>query len=93
MEKIGSIVENILIELGFENLYYSGILKKNWSKVVGNLIAKVSSPDRVERDILYIKCSNPSWKQELYFFKDEIVKNVNKFFNKKIVNEIKIYFG
>ena len=93
MEKINSIIENILIDLGFENLYYSGILKKKWNRVVGELISKVSSPDRIERKILFIKCANPSWKQELYFFKENIVKSVNSFFKKEVVNDIKIFFS
>ncbi len=93
MEKLNRVIENILIELGYENLYYSGILKRNWQNVVGDLIARVSNPDRIERDILFIKCSNPAWKQELHFFKEEIKNNVNKFFNKEMVNDIKIFFG
>jgi len=93
MEKINSVIEKILIELGYDYLYYSGILKRNWNKVVGELIAKVSIPDRIENEILFIKCFNPAWKQELYFFKEEIIKNVNNFFTKKIIDDLKIFIN
>ena len=93
METINNVIENILISLGFENLYYIGIIKRNWENIVGKLVAKFSIPDRLERETLYIKCSNPAWKQELYFFKNEIIKNVNEFFKKNIICDVKIFFG
>ena len=93
METINRIIEDILIELGFENLYYAGILKRNWDNVVGNLISKVSLPEKIEKETLFIKCSNPAWKQELYFFKDEIINNINEFFKKNVIDNVKIYSG
>lgn len=93
METINRVIEDILIELGFENLYYAGILKRNWDNVVGNLISKVSLPEKIEKETLFIKCSNPAWKQELYFFKDEIINNINEFFKKNVIANVKIYSG
>ncbi len=92
MDSINNIIKDILLELGFINLYYTGVLKQNWENIVGNLIASVSIPDRIERNILYIKCNNPSWKQELYFFKDEILEKVNSFIGENIVKDVKIFF-
>ena len=92
MEKINDVIKDVLINLGYKNLYYAGILKKNWKNIVGDLIASVSNPDRIERETLYIKCSNPAWKQELYFFKEEIIEKINLFFKDFEIKDIKIYF-
>jgi len=93
MNTINDIVKDILLDLGFENLYYTGILQKNWEKIVGELIASVSTPERIQNKILYVKCSNPAWKQELYFFREKMLSCINSYLKNYEIRDIKIFFS
>ncbi len=91
MEHISSIIHKILKKSGNENVYYTGILKTNWGKFVGQLFERNSYPDRIYDKILFIGCTNPSLKQEFFFFKDKIVERVNNYFEKELISDIKVF--
>ena len=37
---------------------------------------------KVKNKTIYIKCKNPSWKNELQYQKEELLKKINKHTNK-----------
>lgn len=59
-----------------------------WEKVVGEQIAKVTKPERIERDVLYVRVKKAVWRNELVFLKKEIIKKINKELEEEIVKEI-----
>ncbi len=91
MEHISSIIHKILKNSGKEHLYYEGLIRINWSNFVGDIIASNSIPDRVQNNILYIKCVNSAWKQEIFFFKDKIKTRINTFLDKELLQDIKVF--
>jgi len=75
-EKIGSIVENILSQHGYLNKCKEENIVFKWSELVGNDIAQVTECTRTENGILYVKVHSASWRQELSYMKQTILKKI-----------------
>ena len=77
MIKLSQSIENLLKKTKFNPLFL-GNLENKWEKIVGTKIANVTEIIKTENDALYIKCKNPTWKNELQYQKKEILKKINK---------------
>ena len=51
-------------------------------------VSQNTSPEKVESGTLYIKTSNPTWRQELVFKKTHIIKKLNNKLGKNTIKEI-----
>ena len=65
-----------------------GNLQNKWKKTVGSAIAEATTPIKIEKEKLYIKCKNPTWKTELQYQKKELIIKINQ--NTKIKDIILI---
>lgn len=77
-EKIENIVDNILSERGYYSICkeYEAISK--WKEIVGDRISEISNCDRIENGILYVKVSSASWRNELVYLKNQIIRQIKK---------------
>lgn len=87
-EAIGTVLNRL-----FSNLGIAGGIKQQqailaWNDVVGPVIAKVTEPVRIEHGRLYVEVENNTWRQELHFYKHQIVEKLNNELKSKIVKEI-----
>ena len=46
-------------------------------------------PLKVEKKRLFLKVENPAWRNELKFKEEEIIRKINKKFNKEIIKWLK----
>ena len=53
-------------------------IQKTWKKVVGELIYKNTEIKNYKDKKLSIKVSNPIWRNELFFQKEELIEKLNK---------------
>ena len=60
------------------DLLLFGTIQNEWEKIVGEKIAKATNIIKLEQNKLYIKCKNPTWKNELQYQKREILKKINE---------------
>ena len=81
MIKLSKSIETLLKKTKFSPLFL-GNLENNWKTIVGPKIAEATEIIKIEKDILYVKCKNPTWKNELQYQKEEILKNIKKTTNK-----------
>jgi len=90
MEEIKKTLEKLLMDTGIETpvLQHRSLLV--WSKVVGETIAKNSSPEEVKHGKLIVKVSTPVWRNELILRKKEILEKLNKALGKKVIKDIKL---
>ena len=77
-QKIDSIVDNILSERGYQTICKEYEAVSKWKDIVGNKISKISNCDRIEDGILYVKISSASWRHELIYLKNQILKQIIK---------------
>lgn len=81
MIKLSKSINGLLKKEKFSPLFM-GSLENKWQKVVGKKISEATKIIKVQKATIYIKCKNPSWKNELQYQKKEILKKINKETNK-----------
>ena len=87
---------NKLIDQYLQSVGIKGKIKENfaivyWDSVVGKEISEITEPFRVSRGILFVKVNDTVWRNELQFFKNEIIEKLNKKIGKRLINDIKFY--
>ena len=89
MQKLKAAINNLLKAAGLD----AGVAQNKallvWDDVVGVKVSENTTPEKVEAGTLYIKASNSTWRQELVFKKDDILKKLNKKLGEKTIKEIK----
>jgi predicted nucleic acid-binding Zn ribbon protein len=61
----------------------------SWRELVGDQVARVAVPERIERGILFVSVANPSWRTELTMRRLEIREMINQAVGNKVVKEIR----
>ena len=81
MIKLSKSISSLLNNEKFSPLF-AGTLENKWEKVVGKKISEATTIVKVQKATIYLKCKNPSWKNELQYQKKEILKKIKKETNK-----------
>ena len=89
MQKLKAAINNLLKAAGLEAGVSQNKALLVWDDVVGAKVSENTTPEKVEAGTLYIKASNSTWRQELMFKKDDILKKLNKKLGEKTIKEIK----
>ncbi len=74
---IGDIIPAVLRILGLEGRMDEGRLVKDWSLIVGDLLALKSSPLEIRDGVLTIEVRDNSWMQEIRFHQKRIIEKIN----------------
>ncbi len=88
--KVGAILPQVLADLGLDEKLEEGRLRQGWPELVGDVIAKRSSPRVVRGGILHIEVEGSVWMQELWFHQKEIVERVREEYPKLAVTGIRL---
>lgn len=88
MEHIGSSLKNMMKHTGWKNRLDEIRLKENWSKIMGNTIAKYAPNIRLYNSVLTIFTDHAPLKYELSMGKQQIIANVNEHFGEKIIIDV-----
>lgn len=74
---IGDIIPAVLRILGLEGRMDEGRLVKDWSLIVGDLLASKSSPLEIRDGVLTVEVRDNSWMQEIRFHQKRIIEKIN----------------
>jgi predicted nucleic acid-binding Zn ribbon protein len=61
----------------------------SWSTLVGDRIARVTVPERIERGVLTVSVASAAWRSELSMRRREILDTIHRTTGEKIVKEIR----
>ena len=89
MQSLKITIDAMLRKFGIDNTIAQNNSLNIWNDVVGESVAKNAKPDRVEHGVLIVKVSSPTWRQELYFQKKEIIEKINQAIGKKVIRDIR----
>ena len=89
MQSLKIAIDSMLRKFGIENAIAQNNALNIWGETVGEKVAKNTEPDRVEHGVMIIKVSSPTWRQELYFQKNEIIKKINNKIGKNVIRDIR----
>ena len=89
MQSLKITIENMLRKYGIDNAVSQNKALTEWDKAVGKTVAKNAVPEKVEHGVVIVKVASPTWRQELYLQKAEIIEKLNKEIGKKVIRDIR----
>jgi len=88
---VSQLIDQFLKSLGIGGKIEENFAIVYWDQAVGKEISQHTEPYKIAQGILFVKVTDPVWRNELQFFKNEIIEKLNQKIGKKIVKEIKFY--
>lgn len=85
---IGNSIQEILSDYGLLPRLKQFEVLNLWNDIVGEQVAKVTKPERIDRGQLIVRVERPVWRNELMFLKKDIIAKINKMMKEEIVKEI-----
>ena len=89
MESLKITIDSMLRKYGIDNAVAQNKALTEWEKAVGKTVAKNAVPEKVEHGVVIVKVSSPTWRQELYLQKKDIIDKINKEIGKKVIRDIR----
>lgn len=84
-DALGELVQKLGI--GKKLREYEAVTR--WEEIVGDQIARVSSPSGIEKGVLVVKVNNGPWRNELSLMKEAIIGKINASLGEKVVRDIR----
>ncbi len=88
---LNNLIAQFLRSVGIKDKVEENFAIVYWDTVVGKEISNQTEPFKVVKGILFVKVKDNVWRNELQFFKNEIIEKLNNKIGKKIVKDIKFY--
>jgi predicted nucleic acid-binding Zn ribbon protein len=89
MQSLKIAIDLMLKRFGIDKAIAQNKALNIWNEIVGDTVAKNTQPDRVEHGVIIVKVSSPTWRQELYFQKKEIIQKLNNTIGKNVIRDIR----
>lgn len=90
-QRLGEIVNDVLAERGYISSTLEVKFCKIWPEIVGERIARVTECSELKDDVLYVRVHSSAWRQEISFFKREILIKINKHIQESAIKDIHFY--
>ena len=88
MPWLSEALEEVIKELGIRKSVVSNRARDVWSEAVGELIDANTTLKIVDKDKLIVIVSNDTWRQELSYRKEEILKKINELIGEEAIKDI-----
>ena len=89
MEKLNTTIKTFLNKHGLKKGVNQNTAIVLWNEIVGEKISKNTEAISVEHGILTVTVSNPTWRQELVFKQQEIIKQLNTKLGQNTIKEVR----
>jgi predicted nucleic acid-binding Zn ribbon protein len=86
---VGVALASVTRSLGIDRRLSEYQVITAWEAIVGEQIAKVTRPERIERGVLFVAVSSAPWRAELTMRRRELLEAVNKKAGRRLVKEIR----
>ena len=82
------IMKDVVKELNVENDFLVMLLKDNWEKISGGIVATHSIPDRIFKNILFISADHSIYANEIMMMKRNILQKIDDIIGHDIIKTI-----
>ena len=89
VQPVGTLLASLMEELGLGKKLKQYEAVRIWQEVVGERIAKVATPTKINNGILVVKVEKSTWRNELSLLKREIITKLNSALKEEVVKDIK----
>ena len=86
---IGSVLDALIRSLGIEKQIEQYKVFDAWNIIVGEQVAKMAQPERLQGTTLIVSVSNAPWRAELTYRKKEILEKIHLTLQTKSITDIK----
>ena len=86
---IGAAMAELTSALGIDGTLRRYAVLTGWPEVVGEQIARVTEPQRIENGVLFVGVKTAPWRAELSLQRLEIMKKLNAAVGKDVVRDIR----
>jgi len=86
---LGSVIDKYLTKEEFGAKLKKFSLFNHWPEIVGRDIAKKTIPQKIFKDMLYIKVTNATWASELGMMKQQLIEKINGFIGEETIKDLK----
>lgn len=86
---VGRAISDLVEALGIGRTLTQYQVITGWGEIVGEQIAKVSTPSRIENGVLFVTVSTAPWRAELTLRRLEILGKIKRACGPDIVKEIR----
>ncbi len=87
-KQLGGVLASVIQNLGIGQRLKKAEALDRWNEIVGEQIARVTVPVRVEGETLVVHVTSSVWRNELVFLKRELIAKVNKAVQKDLIKDI-----
>ncbi|MCU0609306.1 MAG: DUF721 domain-containing protein [Chitinispirillaceae bacterium] len=87
-QKLGSILDEVLSERGYKSICKEYSIVAKWSLIAGEKLSAVSSCERIDNGILFVKVSSAPWRHEASYAKPELLKKIREEFDCPTIRDI-----
>jgi predicted nucleic acid-binding Zn ribbon protein len=89
IQTLGDALKQLVQSLGIEKQVEQYKIFDVWNDVVGQQVAKVAQPERLQNGVLIVNVNNAPWRNELTFRKREILEKIHERTNSNSITDIK----
>jgi predicted nucleic acid-binding Zn ribbon protein len=86
---IQDALRHLATSLGIAGTLRQYDILNSWETIVGEQIARVATPERIERGTLFVAVESAPWRAELAMRRQEILLRINTAIGHKVLKEIR----
>ena len=90
MQELSTALKKALKQGGIDRAIQKNKALLVWEGVVGKVVAKNCSAEKVDQRTIVVKASTPVWRNELALKKNEILDKLNAALGEKIIKDMRI---
>jgi hypothetical protein len=93
LKRLQGHVWRAIRSMGIEPQVRAQVVVRKWPEVVGELLARVSSAQRLRSGLLWVVAENSAWCQELSLRREFLRERLNQAVGEELVREIRVRVG
>jgi len=86
---LGAAIGDLAKNLGIAGTLRQYDVLTRWPELVGEQVAKVSSPQRIDRGVLFVSVTTAPWRAELTLRRREILERIARAVGRGVVTDIR----
>jgi predicted nucleic acid-binding Zn ribbon protein len=91
IHSLGESLMDLFKTLGVEKKVKQYEVLVKWPAIVGEKIANVTSADKVEGGVLFVKVNSSAWRTELVFLRRQILDKIATTLGSDIITDIRFF--
>ena len=85
---VREVLNKLIFNLDIEQGILQGRAFILWDEVVGEINARKAKPFKIDRGKLFVRTTDSTWRQELFYQKNEIIKKLNIKLRRDVIKDI-----